>query len=39
VLGFVLSPLSWWNEVIVKLPFTLARSGVVRPIPGHFHAL
>jgi hypothetical protein len=37
--GYVLSPLSWWNDALVNLPLAwLIASAVTRLLPGSFEA-
>lgn len=37
--GFILSPLSWWNDLVVNLPLSyLLASGFEKIFPGYFAA-
>lgn len=39
VVGFALSPISWWNDLVVNIPVAMAFGWLVEHVwPGHFVA-
>ncbi len=34
LIGYVLSPLSWWNDLVVNVPLAMAIAGVLNHITG-----
>jgi len=34
VIGFILSPLSWWNDAVVNIPISLALASLLNALTG-----